>query len=250
MEKYSNEDIEKLISSNDFEIPNLLNKIKSTPIIDDEPKRINSFIPKLAFSLFTLLSLGSLSSISVVYAQEYEIISVDVNPSIELTINKFDRVIKVSYNNTEAITEFKNLNLKFKNLDNAVYKCIDRLYEDRYIAAENDYNLVILSGYGIDNHNIDPNKLVDAGRFAYDKKPGPQPFHVFGNVMDKDEFIEARENDLSFGQMGMIEMINRLVPDKYDFDSLKNKSLNELKSMYFDELHDDHRPPWEEKDGF
>lgn len=58
------------------------------------------------------------------YFTETAYIDLDINPSLELTINRFDRVIGVEAYNTDAEALLSSLNLRHKNVDSAIDEII------------------------------------------------------------------------------------------------------------------------------
>lgn len=52
-------------------------------------------------------------------------ISIDINPSIELSINRFDQVISVSSFNEDGQELLKSLDIKFKNYEDAIQRILD-----------------------------------------------------------------------------------------------------------------------------
>lgn len=70
------------------------------------------------------------------YAAPYSYVSLDVNPSIEYTLNRFDRVIDVEAVNDDGQAILENAG-EFKNLtiEDAITKTVDELVEEGYLPA-------------------------------------------------------------------------------------------------------------------
>lgn len=79
-----------------------------------------------AFVCFVFIIFGS----HWLYFTPTSAISVDINPSIELGINRFNHVISVESFNKDGTELSKNLNVKFKNYE----KAIDRILRDETIS--------------------------------------------------------------------------------------------------------------------
>jgi len=65
-------------------------------------------------------------------------IQVNINPSIKLVINRFDKIIKSTPINADGVTLLKNLHLKNKNIDEALTLVVNEAKKDNFINA--NYN--------------------------------------------------------------------------------------------------------------
>jgi hypothetical protein len=66
------------------------------------------------------------------YAAPYYYVSLDVNPSVMLEVNRFDKVISVQAMNEDAENVLKNLELKNKDIEEAVPEIVDEISEAGY----------------------------------------------------------------------------------------------------------------------
>lgn len=247
MDKFSNADIEKMISNEaDSLIPDLLEKIKKTPLEVDRPKTKRIGLLRLVYSLIFGFIIAGGGTFTGVYASEYQTISIDVNPSVELVVNRFDRVIKVNYNNIDAYNTFNDLNIKNKKLETAIDQCIDKLYENNYFSKDNEFNLLILSGYQKRN-TFDDNKLDSLGHKCFDYGSPNNKFKVLTNVVDKEEYQMSKDYNMTFGQVAMAKMIMGNKPEEFKMDDFRNKDLHELKDMFIDSRGGE-IPPWSVND--
>lgn len=73
------------------------------------------------------------------------IVSIDVNPSIELTIDQNDRVIKSKASNDDAAAILKNMNLRDKDISEATGTIVNRLLEHGYLAKNSTDNAILIS---------------------------------------------------------------------------------------------------------
>ena len=75
------------------------------------------------------------------YFTQTSIISIDINPSLELGVNRFDRVISVNSLNADARELTASMDIKFKHYEEAVHQIL----EDKKIAAllSDDEEMVI-----------------------------------------------------------------------------------------------------------
>ena len=73
------------------------------------------------------------------------IVSIDVNPSIELTIDQNDRVIKSKASNDDAAAILKNMKLRDKDLQEATGTIIHEMLETGYLSANSTDNAILIS---------------------------------------------------------------------------------------------------------
>ncbi len=102
------------------------------------------YIAGLAAAAVLFLAVGSYET---VFAYSY--VTLDVNPSIEYTLNRLNRVIKVSALNEDASTIVESLNssVRLNTLSDAVSKTIDTLQEYEYLIEDDSSVLVdVVSG--------------------------------------------------------------------------------------------------------
>lgn len=77
-------------------------------------------IPAMICMLFIILGGGSW-----LYFTPTAAVSIDINPSIELDINRFDRVISVNGYNDEGQVLAKELDIRFDNYEDAIEKILN-----------------------------------------------------------------------------------------------------------------------------
>lgn len=102
-----------------------------------------SICASLALVLLSFAGIGSHS-----YVEPYSYVSLDINPSIEYALNRYDKVISVSGINTEGQQVVSSIesDIKNQNITTALGVTIGQLEKDHYISQE-EYNHVIVSVY-------------------------------------------------------------------------------------------------------
>lgn len=102
-----------------------------------------SMCASLALVLLSFAGIGSYS-----YVNPYTYVSLDINPSIEYALNRYDKVISVSGINDEGqqIVSSIEADVKNQNITTALGVTIGQLEKDNYIIHEK-YNHVIVSVY-------------------------------------------------------------------------------------------------------
>ena len=91
-----------------------------------------SICASLALVLLSFAGIGSHS-----YVEPYSYVSLDINPSIEYALNRYDKVISVSGINTEGqqIVSSIESDIKNQNITTALGVTIGQLEKDHYITT-------------------------------------------------------------------------------------------------------------------
>ena len=114
----------------------------------NEPSGIRRFrrtTRLIAAAAAALLIFSSAYDHNYLGAEAYSYISVDVNPSIEYTLNRLDRVVAVEAVNEEAeavVSALKEENIKNKSIEEALAITEEVLSENGYLADEEECMLV------------------------------------------------------------------------------------------------------------
>ena len=105
-----------------FDTVKVREKLKSDTLNSIYERRRVSYKPVLAmaFVLLLMLSVGG-----VLYMTPVSSISVDINPSLELGVNRFDRVISAKAYNSDGEKLLKEVNVLFKKYDDALLEIVE-----------------------------------------------------------------------------------------------------------------------------
>lgn len=79
------------------------------------------------------------------YTTPVAAISIDINPSIEFEVNRFDRVISVTGYNDEAKTIVKDLNLQNSKYDDAIIALLESKQISRYLTEDSFISISVAS---------------------------------------------------------------------------------------------------------
>jgi len=165
------------------------------------PKRI--FAYALAASIFLFLGLGIYT-----YATPYTYISLDVNPSIEYSLNRFRQVLSVTGVNddgTNLLSEINISNLKNKNIQDALSLTIEQLSESGYFNLEESGMIITTSST---NSEDDITLAKDLQMVANEQiaKLGHNAF-VMSEVITRERLEEARSAGVTPGKMLLVEQL-------------------------------------------
>lgn len=77
------------------------------------------------------------------YFTPYTYVSLDVNPSIEYVVNRFDRVLSAEAVNNDGIDIVEDINLTNMSIDEAVKSTVDAIEEKGYFEGQDPGGIVI-----------------------------------------------------------------------------------------------------------
>ena len=155
------------------------------------------------------------------------IVSLDVNPSIEITMNSKERVLDVTALNEDAAAVIGDMDFKGSDIDVAVNALIGSLLRNGYISDAR--NSILLS---VDNRDADKGealrlKLLDeiSLLLEQDNIDGA----ILSQVMEEDPEVVrlAEEYGISQGKVILINEILR-TSSRHTFDELAGLTINEL----------------------
>ena len=99
-----------------------------------------------AVACLALVLLGSFGGYQL-YFTETAIVSIDINPSIELSLNRFDRVIATEFYNEDGEDVLSGIDLKGMKYDTALEMLLQSAVLRPYL-EDNDYLDITVSGNG------------------------------------------------------------------------------------------------------
>ena len=159
-----------------------------------------------------LLVLGGFKG----YTTPVGVVSLDVNPSIEYTINAFDRVLDISAVNDDAGRILANLDesaLRYRPVDEVVDATILALRESGYLtdATGND---VVISALSYDTQHTQQIAERLGSRVGQD-----DGLTVYSVPVSKGEVEDAHARGTSAGKLYMIEELESSWSSVEDFDA-------------------------------
>lgn len=162
------------------------------------------------------------------------VISLDVNPSIELKVNAIEKVISCSALNDEAAEVLADMgggkDLKGTDIDVAVNALIGALVRNGYLDSISSAILV-----SIEDKNSDrAAKLRQAVTKTVDSvlAANSSAASVLSQTLSKDKNLDelAKKNNISSGKAALVEKV-REINSSLNFDELSVLSVEELKDL-------------------
>ena len=212
---------------------NLLKKKEKVMIREKKEKR--GYLPKLAGALLVIvICIGGLLLFRNSQNRVYDsIINFDVNPSVELKIDKDREVISALALNEDGKKVLDNMDLEYVDLTVAVNAIIGSMLKNGYLTVDENSILVSVKNKDVNMANAlkeeisnDINAILNASSINAS---------ILSQAYDNDTTAEdlATENNISEGKARLINNIlsSNITDSKgnlYTFDTLKDLSINEL----------------------
>ncbi len=157
----------------DIQIPELTSEVRQTPItiipIEIRPvKKKKSFLSPI-FQVFLVFALSLGIFYSIITKAETKV-SIDINPSIEFTVNGFDKVIAVRAYNDQGEEFLQRLNIGYCTTDEAIKKIIFLAEELNYL--DDDQKNALL--YSV--------STVGANKYKFEGKLKRSLTNAFSNI--------------------------------------------------------------------
>lgn len=129
-------------------------------------------------------------------------VALDINPSLLISLNKRAEVIKIEGVNKDGISFLNNLDLKKKNIEEAISTIIQKAYMENYLSPQKK-NVILISLASPEHYSLDSDELkasachqvADLGLDAYLKV----------NTIEREKILEAKKKNVSVNTLLVIE---------------------------------------------
>lgn len=243
------------------EVPDVLSKIKASPDFR-VPTKETGFSLKRILNRRLTMTLTSVFVIvlllTVVIGRSNYIVAstvtIDVNPSIEITLNKKDYVIGVTALNDDG-EEVIQKDIKYRGLsiDEAIEIIIERLNELGYVVDTTDENNVLL--ITVDSSNTETKTRLQEqfnSRLQIELEKYNDSHWVFNSEdfnLTNEQIKQIKNNDLlktySFTKIALAYRINEL-SDNHSLVELSRLTVRQLYNLYI-RLEDPNNLPQRDK---
>ena len=190
------------------------------------PARVNPWLRLMPVAAAVVLCILIAGGGVGVYHTEARTVYLDVNPSVELSVNLFDRVIRVSYLNQDALETLKSIQLTNRSAEDALDEILEAWDEGGYLQNA-ELNISVSSKNTREGEKL-LGKLKARAVTASESKG--YTMAVQGNQVTAEEKEAARNSGLSPVKYGLIQNILRAGED-YSEEELREMSMKELREL-------------------
>lgn len=189
-----------------------------------QPRRRPAYLKYVITAACCLLAILGLSGFAM-YQTPVAAISIDVNPSLELAVNRFDRVIEVNCYNDDAQQIVSELDLQNMSYQNAVTEILDCMKAANYINDNSLVNIAVAAKDSSKSEQIQQNINSCTGN-----RYGELRCHSY-NAEDIDA---AHQCGLSLGKYQALLQLQKIDPDitAEDIHDLSMRQIQDLLDSY------------------
>lgn len=176
----------------------------------------------LVLSLIALIGIGVVTFYVYNLNKIISVITLDINPSIEISLNYKYEVVKIAGLNDDGKELIKDNQLKSKTLEKTIEKITEKVIEKGYVTEEDNYILINVDGKDIKD------KVVTLINDEFKEKD--TECNVITQEINEDAKKSAEKYGISENKASYIESIIKN-NDELTFEELKDKSINEINKM-------------------
>ena len=186
--------------------------------------RITGIVAAAAAALVITGGIGGYA-----YYTPYGTVSLDVNPSIEYTINRFDRVLEVNGMNDDGEDILSGLDTKKlinTNIEAAIEDTIEQIDAEGYFSDE-DGNYVVLAASTKEEAHTDTLLTSLEGNVKQRQNVEPIAFKV-----TDAEITEAHSQGISPGKKMMVDRLEGVSDEEIDRSEWNRRSVRDIVNEY------------------
>lgn len=185
-------------------------------------------VPVAACILFAVTGLSGCK----MYFTTTSVISMDINPSVELNVNRFDRVISCDGLNDDGSSLLDSLNLRFKNYSDAVQMIMEEESIQECLARDEEMSIVVVGDDQVQNQ-----EMVSVIESCTSGQK-----NTYCCSVNSEEVSEAHDHGLSYGKYKALLDLQEEDPDitAEDIEGMTMREIHEL--MHEDDACEDETP--------
>ena len=163
------------------------------------------------------------------YTTPYSYVSLDVNPSIEYKVNRFDRVIEASDVNDDGANILINIDVENKTIDDAIKDTITEINEQGYF-KEGETGGVVIATSSDDSEKTE--ELADDLKATAEEVITENSITAEVEVLSvgKERVLEAKELGVTPGKLNLVEKLQKSAvnPEDISIEEWLNKPVKEI----------------------
>lgn len=163
------------------------------------------------------------------YYDPYSYVSLDVNPSISYTVNRFDKVLHADGMNDDGKKVLSNMDLKGKNINDAVHETLDELSSEGYFAGSEQGGILIAT-YSEDDKKSDELKdaIEDGAQDQLEEDGVEADLEVVG--VGRERVLEAQSLGVTPGKLNLVEKLQESSddPDSIVLEEWLNRPVRDI----------------------
>ena len=160
------------------------------------------------------------------YWSPYTYVSLDVNPSIEYSVNRFDRVIEAHAVNGDGEEIIKNINVTNARVDQAVKTTIGRMAEDGYL--DEDFCGIVISTSCKNEQKA--GQLAEQLQKSAEEEAQTKSSSVIVEAVsvDQQKMQEAKDMGVTPGKLNLVEKLKDSTDEEVAVEEWLSKPVKEI----------------------
>lgn len=187
---------------------------------------ISSKLMAGAARIAAVLTIGTIGAFAWYTPTDY--VSLDVNPSVEYTVNMFDRILDVRAVNEDGEAILSGLKLKNKNIGTGLRETLDELIAEGYLADDPDSGVVIATSNDMQ---------IEAEKMAQELKLEVQTYldakedvtaKVDAGAASPAKVQEAKTMGVTPGKLHLVEKLQASTSSAIDMQQWLTKPVKDI----------------------
>lgn len=174
------------------------------------------FIPVVVCFFFLVIGFGGYR----LYFTEASVISIDINPSFELGVNRFDRVISVKGFNKDGDKLVDSLNVRFLNYAEALTQILDNTVIKEYLSRDELLSIAVIGSDETQNEQMLSH--IESCTAGHE--------NTHCSSADSEDVEGAHEHGLSCGKYKAFLELKALNPD-ITVDEVRKMTMREIRDL-------------------
>lgn len=179
-------------------------------------KRIYSYGLLASFALCCIIFMGK-----YLYFTPTAVISIDVNPSIELDVNRFDQIIGVEGYNEDGQELAASLDVLYKDYESALSEVLEAQWMQDYLQEDEMLSIAV----------VQTEEKQGAEILDYVKNCTEKQKNTYCYCLDSEDVSEAHALGLSYGRYRWYKEIS-LYDSQITPEELNQMSMREIRDLF------------------
>jgi hypothetical protein len=190
--------------------------------------RNNLFINKKFASMAAAIALVlGVSPVAYGYVTPTDYVTIDINPSVELVTNRFNKVIRINPLNEDGNKLVDGIKLNNKNLDEAVNLLIKSANEGGYLTQELENQVLVTVCSKNEERSKEMETKLETVVKNELKEEKSESTSVTTQSVDMESHEQAEKLGISSGKMNLIQKLEEVKPG-VNYQEYSNKPVKDI----------------------
>lgn len=190
--------------------------------------RNNLFINKKLASMAAAIALVlGVSPVAYGYVTPTDYVTIDINPSVELVTNRFNKVIRINPLNEDGSKLVDRIKLNNKNIDEAVNLLIKSANEEGYLTQELENQVLVTVCSKNEEKSKEMETKLEAVVKNELKEEKAESTSVTTQSVDMESHEQAEKLGISSGKMNLIQKLEEVQPG-VNYEEYSNKPVKDI----------------------